>query len=136
MYGQCVRGGAGLLLALGLLSGCGGSGARGTDASGAAEAFERAVTNGKATEACALLAPGTRDELEDDGRMTCPAALGEEQLPEGGAVRNVDVYGRQAMVTLQGDTLFLSQFRGGWRVVAAGCVPESGKPYKCQVKGA
>ncbi|MFE5620542.1 hypothetical protein ACFQ8S_00475 [Streptomyces virginiae] len=32
-----------------------------------------------------------------------------------------DVYGRQAMVRLSGDTLFLPQFGKGWKVVAAGC---------------
>ncbi|MFC9847973.1 hypothetical protein ACFWFF_12495 [Streptomyces sp. NPDC060223] len=136
LHGREVRRGSGLLVALLVLSGCGGTGARGADATTAVEAFERAVTSGRALAACALLAPETRDELEDSGRMTCVAALGEEQLPEGGPVRSVDVYGRQAMVTLRNDTLFLSQFPGGWRVVAAGCEPERDRPYKCQVKGA
>lgn len=73
--------------------------------------------------------------MEDSGQKPCAAALGEEQLPAEGAVRAVEVYGRQAMVTLERDTLFLSQFPGGWRVVAAGCVPNTDKPYRCQVKG-
>ncbi|MGI5399221.1 hypothetical protein ACQEVG_07150 [Streptomyces sp. CA-135486] len=97
--------------------------------------FERAVHAGDNTAACELLAPGTRSEGEESGQKPCAVALGEEQLPSGGAVRAVEVYGQQAMVTLERDTLFLSQFPGGWRVVAAGCRPEAGKPYQCQVKG-
>lgn len=45
--------------------------------------------------------------------MTCVAALGEEQLPDGGPVRSVDVYGSQVMVTLRSDTLFLPQVPAG-----------------------
>ncbi|WP_327323432.1 hypothetical protein OG735_13595 [Streptomyces sp. NBC_01210] len=97
--------------------------------------FERAVHAGDNTAACELLAPGARSEVEESGQKPCAVALGEEQLPSGGAVRAVEVYGQQAMVTLERDTLFLSQFPGGWRVVAAGCWPEAGKPYQCQVKG-
>jgi hypothetical protein len=124
-----------LLLLLGVVSGCGGAQARGADASALGEKFEGAVHTGDAEAACALLAPQTRSELEDSARLRCAAALKEEQLPEGGAVRSTAVYGQQAMVALQGDTLFLSLFPGGWRVVAAGCVPDAGSPYQCQVKG-
>ncbi|MGI5401244.1 hypothetical protein ACQEVG_17650 [Streptomyces sp. CA-135486] len=117
------------------VSGCGGAGTRAADASARAEEFERTVHGGSLIAACALLAPQTRSELEDSGHMKCAAALEEEQLPVGGAVRDTAVYGQQAMVKLHGDTLFLSLFPGGWRVVAAGCVPEAGKPYQCQIKG-
>jgi hypothetical protein len=124
-----------LLFALVAVSGCGGAGTRGADASARAEEFERTLHGGRISAACALLTPQTRIELEDSGHMKCAAALEEEQLPDGGAVRDTAVYGQQAMVTLHGDTLFLSHFPGGWRVVAAGCVPEAGKPYQCQLKG-
>ncbi|MFE5491394.1 hypothetical protein ACFQ7Z_15815 [Streptomyces virginiae] len=46
-----------------------------------------------------------------------------------------DVYGWQAMVRLSGDTLFLSQFGKGRKVVAAGCTPRPDLPFDCQVKG-
>jgi hypothetical protein len=124
-----------LLLLLGAMSGCGGAQARSADASAVVEKFERAVHGGDAAVACTLLAPQTRSDLEDSAQVRCDAALKEEQLPDGGAVRDTAVYGQQAVITLQGDTLFLSQFPGGWRIVAAGCVPEAGKPYQCQVKG-
>jgi hypothetical protein len=47
----------------------------------------------------------------------------------------VDVYGRQARAVLASDTLFLSQFSDGWKIVAAGCEPRPGRPYQCSVKG-
>lgn len=119
----------------GVVAGCTGMTARTTEAVALAQEFEQAVHDGRPAEACALLAPETRSELEESGRMACGPALAQEQLPVGGPVRGTDVYGRQAIVTLSGDTLFLSRFDAGWRVVAAGCVPEPDKPYQCTVKG-
>ncbi|MGA5504006.1 hypothetical protein [Streptomyces umbrinus] len=57
-------------------------------------------------------------------------ALREEPLPVGGAVRRTDVYGSQARAVLSADTLFLSHFTSGWKVVAAGCEPRSQEPYQ------
>ncbi|MBT2487995.1 hypothetical protein J7E96_05490 [Streptomyces sp. ISL-96] len=64
------------------------------------------------------------------------ALLGLE-LPSAGELRRVDVYRRQARVVLDSDTLFLSSFPDGWKVVAAGCEPQSEPelPYRCDVKG-
>jgi hypothetical protein len=50
-------------------------------------------------------------------------------------VSSVAVYGLQAEVILSGDTVFLSRFEDGWRVIAAGCTPQEGKPFDCLVKG-
>ncbi|MEV7676460.1 hypothetical protein [Streptomyces sp. NPDC088752] len=117
------------------LAGCGGSGERSTGASAAATSFEQAVQKGDLKAACAALAPDTRSELEESEKKACHVGIAAEQLPVGGPVGTVDVYGRQARVVLKSDTLFLSQFPDGWKVVAAGCVPESGRPYRCAVKG-
>jgi len=40
-----------------------------------------------------------------------------------------------AQVRFTGDTLFLSEFRGRWKVLAAGCSPMPRAPYDCSVKG-
>ncbi|MEU3775796.1 hypothetical protein AB0F11_21765 [Streptomyces sp. NPDC032472] len=120
-----------------LVSGCGASAPRVDGARDAALAFARAVAGSDFRAACALLAPGTRQELEEGEQKPCVLALVGQDLP-GARTRTVhgtEVYGRQAMVRLEEDTLFLSQFDGGWRVVAAGCRPEADKPYRCAVKG-
>ncbi|QES47254.1 hypothetical protein DEJ50_04825 [Streptomyces venezuelae] len=51
-------------------------------------------------------------------------------------IREAEAYGRQAIVRMAGDTLFLSLFTAGWKVVAAGCTPRPGRPYDCLIKGA
>jgi hypothetical protein len=86
-------------------------------------------------QACALLAPDTRRELEDESGP-CTQALEEVGLPAAGRVLDVQVYGLDAMVRLEHDTLFLARFDAGWRVTAAGCTPqEPDRPYSCDVKG-
>ncbi|XVQ89797.1 hypothetical protein ACQP2K_21000 [Microbispora siamensis] len=51
-----------------------------------------------------------------------------------GAVRGVDVWGDEARVRVDGDTLFLHRFPDGWRVRAAGCEPHPEQPYECEVE--
>ncbi|OQR59723.1 hypothetical protein B6E66_33745 [Streptomyces maremycinicus] len=117
------------------MSACGGTGQRGDRASSAATAFEKALSSGDRTALCAALAPETRKEVESSAKKACPDAISAEELPTGGPVRGVDVHGRQARAVLASDTLFLSQFPGGWKIVAAGCKPRPGQPYECSVKG-
>ncbi|MFE7113375.1 hypothetical protein ACFU98_44980 [Streptomyces sp. NPDC057575] len=97
--------------------------------------FERAIGSGDAAAACAALAPESRNEVAESGKSVCADAIPEARLPAGGPVRTVDVYGQQARVVLASDTLFLSQFADGWKIVAAGCQPRTGHPYQCSVKG-
>ncbi|WP_063607365.1 hypothetical protein [Streptomyces katrae] len=118
-----------------LLAGCGASAARVDGARAAGERFERALASGNHEAACRLVAPETLAQLEQDEGKACAEALGTEQLPTAGAVRQTEVYGRQAQLSLEGDTLFLSQFSGGWKVVAAGCTPQGEQPYQCVLKG-
>ncbi|MFF4646425.1 hypothetical protein [Streptomyces sp. NPDC001389] len=132
------RAGETLAVALAVVAagGCGAPGPREDDAVSAALAFESALGSSHYARACSLLAPRTRREAaaEED----CGPALAKQNVPvaAGGASAPVaEVYGRQAMVRLTRDTLFLSQFDTGWKVVAAGCTPRPDRPYDCRIKG-
>ncbi|MFF1478105.1 hypothetical protein ACFVYD_11110 [Streptomyces sp. NPDC058301] len=118
-----------------VLCGCGAPEARLEGARQAGRVFERALADADFPRACALLAPQTRQQLEDDQHQPCGPALRGENLVAAGELRGTQMYGRQALLSLRNDTLFLSQFKGGWKVVAAGCVPQGDKPYRCSLKG-
>ncbi len=101
-----------------------------------AESFEQ-LTSTDAAQACDLLAPGTRIEVEKAADKACADALGDEDLPDASAVDDVEVYGHDAIVRFGNDTVFLARFPEGWRVTAAGCRPgpSDQKPYDCNVSG-
>ncbi len=126
------------LAAVGLaavLCGCGAPAARLEGARQAGRAFEEALADADYPRACALLAPQTRQQLEEEQHKPCGSALRGQELPVAGPVRGTDVYRRQALLRLSDDTLFLSQFNDGWKVVAAGCTPQGEEPYRCSLKG-
>jgi hypothetical protein len=127
---------AGLAAAAALLavSGCSGQGSVEDGlAAATAERFAQEVTSDPEA-ACALLAPRTRMDLEET-RGPCAQSLPQQDLPEGGRSREAEVYGKDAVVHLEKDTLFLARFDTGWRVTAAGCTPAGDQPYDCDVKG-
>jgi hypothetical protein len=101
-----------------------------------ASAFQRAVEAADGAAGCDLLAPGTKSELEQSAGKPCRDALPGESLPAAGAVRDVATFGTMAQVRFAEDTLFLAEFRDGWKVVAAGCSPVRGHPYDCVLQGA
>jgi hypothetical protein len=115
-----------------LLAGCGSSA---SGAKAAATDFYDAVDASDSAAACALLAPATLRELEQTEHAACEEALLRVQLPEIGAIKQTERFGRQAAVYFDGDTAFLAEYRDGWRVVAVGCEPRDGLPYDCVVKG-
>lgn len=117
-------------------AGCGAPAARQDAAAAAGAAFEAAIASGDHTRGCELLAPQTRQQLEQDEQTACPIALATQELPTTRGIQKTEAYGRQAMVRMAGDTLFLSLFTAGWKVVAAGCTPRSDQPYDCTVRGA
>jgi hypothetical protein len=100
-----------------------------------AESFGAAWVHKDGSALCALLAPDTRAEVAQSAKQPCARGILDEDLPDGGSVQSTRVWGRAAQVSLTGDTLFLSRFQDGWKVLAAGCKPQSGKPYDCQVQG-
>jgi hypothetical protein len=118
------------------LTGCSTGDSPQSDAAAqAAEAFAVAVAD-RPDGACALVAPGTVKELEDSSG-SCSKGIADAELPRAGRVLGVEVYGLDAMVRLEHDTIFLAFFGSGWRVTAAGCTPqEPERPYSCDLKGA
>ena len=122
---------AGTGLAL-VLSGCTPS--QQDDAARAADDFVAAVADGDPATACALLAPATVEELEQSSGAACADAVLEEASPAGDRVR-VSTFGRMAQVHYADDVVFLSRFDAGWRVVAAGCLAQTGGPYSCGIEG-
>ncbi|MFK4104147.1 hypothetical protein ACI2L1_29505 [Streptomyces sp. NPDC019531] len=117
------------------LVGCGSTGERRSDVESTAAGFERLLRADDPDGLCTALAPETRSDLEESEKASCAKAIAAQEIPLGGATQRVDVYGRQARVVLDADTLFLSLFHDGWKVVAAGCTPHPGRPYQCAVKG-
>lgn len=81
----------------------------------------------------AALAPESRNEVAESGKSACANAISEVELTPGARP-----YGRCLRSARAGRPylgLFLSQFAGGWKIVAAGCRPRTGHPYQCLIKG-
>ncbi len=123
------------LAALGLsLTGCGGS--QDDAAVETAERFFSAVADQDGTDACDLLTPATRDELEQSSGKPCDKAIVEELKGAPEDTGEVRVYGVMAQVQWADSAVFLTRMPDGWRVLAAGCTPREDDPYDCVVKGA
>ena len=124
-----------LLCVIALCSGCSSLGSDLSQAGSAAKDFHTALAGSEPAAACELLAPGTLKGLAESAGASCPKALAEAQLPDAVTVTLADVYGTNARVVLEGDTVFLARFGSQWKVTAAGCKPRAGLPYDCAVKG-
>lgn len=124
-----------LLCVLALATGCSSVGPDPAEADSAAQRFHKALATSEPTAACELLAPGTLKEVEQSAHTSCPRALASAGLPPATTVTMTDVYGTNARVVLDGDTVFLARFGTQWKVTAAGCKPRTGLPYDCNVKG-
>ena len=106
----------------------------------AARTMSGLLAAGDATAACALLAPASRQELEQTEGDPCPTALPALDLDQVDAVSSVQRYGRQASVVVESsdgeqDTWFLARFDGRWLLVAASCEPRGELPYDCDLEG-
>jgi hypothetical protein len=135
MSGRWCGVGIAAAVALATVSGCGTLSERRDAVTSEVTRFERALDARQSERLCASLAPATREELEQSAKHRCEQAIGEQDLPAAGAVRGVDVYGDQARVVLEHDTVFLARFSAGWKVTAAGCLPRPQRPYQCEIKG-
>jgi hypothetical protein len=117
--------------------GCGRDGDR-AEVRSVADRFLRALEEHDGAAACAALSPDTRKQLEDDEQQPCREAVGSLGLQQAPVAR-VQVFITNAKADLaNGDSLFLSQGREGWRLSAVGCRPAEGKPadrpYDCALE--
>jgi len=120
-----------------LMLGCVGCAAeeRVATSSDVADEFLAAVEAGDAAAACALIAPKTREEFEFGEGEPCADTLGSLDLPAGGTVDEVEVWGDRAQARGETDTLFLVETHDGWRVAAAGCLRGEDETYDCLLSG-
>jgi hypothetical protein len=120
------------------LGGCGSPEA--ASAAATAERFAQLAPD-DAAAACDLLAPRTLEKVTEEGEGSCPDGLQAADLPAGsagGAEGEPEIAGHTAKVTTAGQTIFLSLFDDGWKVLAAGCTRSSedlAEPYDCAVEG-
>ncbi|GGS90088.1 hypothetical protein GCM10010156_55650 [Planobispora rosea] len=99
----------------------------------AAESFHGAVAGGQGEQACALLTPRAAESLRSGGEECAQAVLSLNL--SGGAIRRAEVWGDEAQVRLEHDTVFLHRFPQGWLVRGAGCQARGDLPYDCEVEG-
>ena len=98
----------------------------------AATAFEDPANEPE--DRCDLLAPAVRAAFESEESAPCSEAV--QDLPtQPGRIESVAVWGGEAQVRMEGDTVFLSRIGADWRVTAAVCTPQPEAPYDCQVEG-
>ena len=100
-----------------------------------ATAFYIAVDASHWSSACHDLAPETAAKLVQSAGKACPAALEEEDLPDAGPVEGIEAFGTMAQVHFGQDTVFVSRFEDGWKVMAAACSPVPSRPYDCRLEG-
>jgi hypothetical protein len=99
-----------------------------------AEQFHAALEAEDGEAACDLLSEDAQQEMQQSGD-DCATAILDAGLSTDGRLKRVQVYDTAGQVHYDDDTVFLGDFPEGWRVTAAGCEKQAGKPYDCQVKG-
>jgi hypothetical protein len=99
-----------------------------------AERLHAAIRAEDGAAACELLSENAQEELQQSGD-SCEVAVLEAGLSPDGRVEKVSVYDTSGQVRYDDDVVFLADFPEGWKVIAAGCVPQPDAPYDCKVQG-
>jgi hypothetical protein len=122
------------IVVAGAISGC-GTDASAHDARSSVERFYAAVEARDGGAACDRLSEDASSALEASAGEPCEeAVLSLELTPT--AVATASVWVTSAQVSLQsGDTAFLDQVGGDWKIGAVGCHPRPGRPYECELDG-
>lgn len=114
---------------------CAGCGAGGIEDGARSAALDFLAAEHEPARECALLAPGTVEQLSQDS--TCEDEVAGVDLGDG-RIESAYVAGHSAQVVTDAGTLFLALFDTGWRVTAAGCHPvddDPAIPYECAIGG-
>jgi hypothetical protein len=73
-------------------------------------------------------------EVEKSEKKPCEKGILSEQVSSA-PVTGVKVYMRSAQAKLSGgEAVFLDQTPQGWKISAAGCKPQPGRPYQCELE--
>ena len=116
------------------LTGC-GTEASERDARGAVQRFYSAFAAQDGAAACEQLSEDAASALETSEKEPCERAVLSLDLTPS-APGGASVWVTSARVSLDsGDTAFLDQISGQWLIAAAGCRPQRGKPYECELEG-
>jgi hypothetical protein len=115
------------------LSGCGTASSE-RDARRSVQRFFAAFSSRDGAAACDELSDETVSEVEKSEKKPCAQGiLSEDVFPA--RVVGVHVYMHSAQAELGGgEAVFLDLTPQGWKVSAAGCKPQPGKPYQCELE--
>jgi hypothetical protein len=115
-------------------AGC-GTEASERDARSSVERFYAAIDARDGGGACRELSEDASSSLETSAKEPCEQAVLSLELTRS-AVGQASVWVTSAQVSLEGgDTVFLDQIGGDWRIGAAGCEARPGQPYECELEG-
>jgi hypothetical protein len=122
--------------ALALLSaGCGTSSSE-RDARQSVERFMAAFQANDGAAACHELSEEASSALETSEGEPCEKAVLSLKQVKPGTIRDESVWVTSAQVRLSGGAAaFLDQIDGRWRISAAGCERQPGRPYDCELEG-
>jgi hypothetical protein len=126
---------AAMLGTMALAAGGCGTGAGERDAGTAVAAFFSAYAAKDGAGACGRLSEDASSALETSSKEPCGRAVLSLDLKRS-PVAGASVWVTSAQVKLRdGDAVFLDRIDGRWLIGAAGCRPQPGQPYDCDLEG-
>jgi hypothetical protein len=115
------------------LAGCGTAGSE-RDARASVQRFFAAFEAHDGPGACNELSEEAVSEVEKSEQKPCAQGILSEQVSPA-PVTGVKVYMQSAQAKLRGgEAVFLDQTDQGWKISAAGCKPQPGRPYQCELE--
>jgi hypothetical protein len=123
---------AAAILALLTVAGCTPDGSA---AANAAQGFHRSWSDSNWSAACSVVQSDIQEKITREQGTICENHLRTLRIPEPGSVIRSEIYGRNALVEFENDTVFLAEGENGWQITGAGCASSGEAPYNCEVGG-